>query len=48
MKKIEKAVSDYEKLKKREKWCNQCHAQDDCEDKEKFLESEETTCTWYA
>lgn len=33
---------------KKEKWCDQCHAKDDCKDREEFLASEEAYCVSYA
>lgn len=46
---IEIAPDDYyKKMKKQKEWCDQCHARDDCDSEEEFLESEETTCSWYA
>lgn len=46
---IEIALDDYyKKMKKRKEWCDQCHARDYCDSEEEFLESEETTCSWYA
>lgn len=34
--------------RKRKEWCNQCHNKHDCKDKERFLNSGESTCTEYA
>lgn len=33
--------------KKRE-WCKMCHNQNDCKNKERFINSEESTCIEYA
>ena len=33
---------------KEQEWCNTCHVQHDCEDKEEFLESDEKSCFMYA
>lgn len=33
---------------KKEKWCDMCHFQNDCEDKEDFLESDEPACPSYS
>ena len=31
-----------------EKWCDSCHCQNDCEEKEEYLESEDVYCPYYA
>lgn len=33
---------------KKKKWCNTCHAQDDCKDKENFLKSDDGVCFMHA
>lgn len=33
---------------KKKKWCNTCHVQNDCEDKEKFLKSDDGVCFIHA
>ena len=37
-----------ESTPKKAKWCNQCHAKDDCSDKEAFLNSKEEYCISYS
>lgn len=44
--KLEK-MSDYTSDKEK-KWCETCVFEDDCDEKEKFLDSDVGVCEWYA
>lgn len=40
--------ADANKKEKMRNWCDMCHNQHDCEDKEEFLDSECESCFQYA
>lgn len=33
---------------KENNWCSMCHVNDECEEKDSFLESDEDACPYYA
>lgn len=33
---------------KEENWCDVCHVRFDCEEKEEYLKSDDTSCPYYA
>ena len=42
------ANQNAQRERKKNQWCNKCHHQHDCKDKERFSDSGESTCTEYA